>query len=367
MKIAIFTELYSPSIGGQEVRYEELASILVSRSHEVSVYCIGHTKNLLPKENINEVEVFRHPIVDDYKNPIIKPLKRSIVPLIRYSLWISKILSHEHFDFIIFNQWPLLHIVLSPKNNRTHSIIDWCEVRKGKFYQLCQKNLPKLSHFNMAVSQTVCKNIEKVSGKSVFYLPSGINRDRYSYCPFKDRSDILYLGRIAEHKNLALLIEAFELLCGTNFHGNLQIAGQGITLERLKLQASNSKYSDRIYLLGSVTEDEKINLLSKSKLLVIPSKREGFPRIVAEAMASGLPVVTTQYPENGTADVLSLYNCGYISQPSSRSLCETMQQAILDWDKLSRSGLNRAHELDWETLVDSLEKQVMMQLKVANS
>jgi glycosyltransferase involved in cell wall biosynthesis len=85
MKIAILSELYTPSIGGMEVRYKELANALNERGHQVTVYCIGHTKNLASHENIDGAEVFRFPIVKNYKEPFIKSLKRAIIPLIRYS------------------------------------------------------------------------------------------------------------------------------------------------------------------------------------------------------------------------------------------------------------------------------------------
>jgi glycosyltransferase involved in cell wall biosynthesis len=362
MRIGIFTELYSPSIGGMEVRYKELANALAERGHEITIYCIGHTKNLVSHEKINGINVFRNPITRNYKEPLIKSLKRAIIPLIRYSFWTSKILSTEDFDFIIYNQWPLFHILTSPKKNRAHSVIDWCEIRNGKFYQLCQKFLPKITQFNMAVSPSVCDHIEKVSNQPVYFLPSGINRKRYYSLDRNRRTSLLCVGRVAEHKNLPLLIEAFELLRDSDYQGRLILAGDGPELENIRSKISTSRHRDSIDLLGLISEEEKIRLLSEAELLVIPSKREGFPQVVSEAMASGLPIVTSDYPENGTASVISYYGCGLISQPDAHSLSVTITAALSDWHKYSKTCLNTSCELDWSLLAKAFEEEIITRI-----
>jgi glycosyltransferase involved in cell wall biosynthesis len=354
MKIGIFSELYSPSIGGMEVRHGEIAKTLIRQGHQVSIYCIGHCSGLLPYEKIDGVDVFRHPIVKNYKQPFIKPLKRAITPLIRYAFWCSQVLSKEDFDLIIYNQWPLLHVALAPVKIRSRSIIDWCEVRHGKFYQFCQKSLPKLSGFNMAVSPAVCEQIGAASGCPVFFLPSGISHGKYISLDRTERSSILYLGRIAEHKNIGLLIQSFELLRDCNYQGRLIIAGDGPEFEKIRSQVVASSHRDFIDLLGLVSEEEKVQLLSKAELLVITSKREGFPQIVAEAMASGLPIVTTEYPENGTAAVVSYYGCGLVSKASPDCLSQSILQALSNWQALSDISLQKASDLDWSLLVETL-------------
>ena len=364
MRIGIFTELYTPSIGGMEVRHSQIAHQLINRGHQVSVYCIGHVNSLLPYENIDGVNVYRYPIVKSYKKPFIKALKRAVIPIIQYGLWSSKIMSKENFDFIIYNQWPLFHILVSPSKVRAHTVIDWCELRTGKFYQFCQNGLPTLSRFNMAVGPSICQGIEEASAQSTFYFPSGINVESYIPADRSNRNSILYVGRIAEHKNIPLLVEAFELLRDKGYLGRLQIAGQGPAFNEIQRLVSSSPCQAHIDLLGLVSEEKKVELLSTAELLVIPSKREGFPNIVAEAMASALPIVTPNYTENGTADILTYYQCGLVSEPTSESLANKMLSALSDWESLSRNALLRSKELDWTILVENFEKKI---LEIANS
>jgi len=95
----------------------------------------------------------------------------------------------------------------------------------------------------------------------------------------------------------------------------------------------------------------KVDLLASSLLLVVPSRREGFPRVVAEAMASGLPVVTVDYPENGTAAVVNRYSIGVVTAPLPDELASGCLAAILRWNEFSANGLNASPELDWSRLL----------------
>lgn len=363
MKIGIFTELYDPYIGGTETRYKQLSRELVNRGHKVNVYCINHLKSLDSYEDMNGVDVFRFPVAPNYDKPFLKFLKRELIPIFKYSFWTLKVTSQEEFDFILHAQWPLFHILFSSPSSRSYSAIDWCEFRYGKFYQLCQKFLPKIVGSNIAVSTSVSDYIEKTSGRPVFVLPSGIEKKKYTCLGHSKRSSLLFIGRIEEHKNLSLLIDAFKFLNDSGYTGRLIIVGDGSELEKLKSQVSSSKYSDFVDFLGFVSEDVKIRLLSEAELLVIPSKREGFPQVVAEAMASGLPVVTSNYPENGTTSVVSYYGCGLVSEQNAVSLYETILAALSNWENLSNEALRRSIELDWCSLVDTFEKQILMNAK----
>ncbi len=354
MRIAIFTELYLPSIGGQEIRYAQLAESLVVSGHEVAVFCIGHSADLAPEEVTNGVHIKRHPISSNYKTPRIKILRRSPVPLLRFAIW-CRSMARGEFDLLIFNQWPLAHVALAPGCARKSALLDWCEVRHGFPYGLLQRLLPRMTKWNMAVSPFVQKHISKVSGCAVEYVPSGIHCRTYRSQPRSERHSILYLGRITEHKNLPLLISAFEILKQKDYRGRLQIAGSGAALHALKECASESTAAKFIDILGRVSDEEKINLLTGAELLAISSRREGFPRVMAEAMASGLPIVTVDYPENGTADMVRHYNCGAVSEPSAHQLADTILLVLGSWDSYSTNATACAPELDWNSLIPRIE------------
>jgi glycosyltransferase involved in cell wall biosynthesis len=87
--------------------------------------------------------------------------------------------------------------------------------------------------------------------------------------------------------------------------------------------------------------------------------REGFPRVVAEAMASGLPVVTSEFPENGTKDVVLSYDSGVVTLPSPDDLALGITHALQNWDHYSQAGRAGAKTLSWNLIARTFEDLVV--------
>ncbi|UEM07127.1 glycosyltransferase family 4 protein (plasmid) [Skermanella rosea] len=355
MRIAILTELYAPSVGGQEIRFAEMARELTLRGHVVEVFCIGHQRDLASTEIVDNIHIHRHPCIDGYTKPRIPAMKRNWTAILRYALWTRRVLKENRFDTIIMNQWPFLHVLTLPGTHRSRAFLDWCEVREKPPYSWAQALLPRIVGQNMGVSGAVSRFIGAASGRDTLVMPSGISFSAYRSEARVRRNGLLYLGRLAPHKDVPLLIEAFERLKTQGFGGVLTIAGNGPSLTEVQARASESSWADVIHVLGSVSESEKIDLLSKAEILVLPSRREGFPRVAAEAMASGLPLVTVDHPGNGTCSVVRDYGCGLVTEPNVQALAQGINDALAQWEHLSTRGLSGAESLDWGCLISRLE------------
>ena len=101
-----------------------------------------------------------------------------------------------------------------------------------------------------------------------------------------DRPIALSIGRLVEAKGFDLLIDAMD---GTDL--NLVIAGDGPDRESLYNQIDDLGLHDRIKLLGNV--ENAARLFHQANLCVISSRREGFSYVFAEALVSGIPVIST--------------------------------------------------------------------------
>lgn len=353
MKIAILTELFLPSVGGQEVRYAEISQVLTARGHSVEVYCIHNVPGTKAEEIIDGAVVHRYPQAYAYRRPLLRILRRRPFAVLKFALWCRSI-DPGAFDCFIFNQWPIAHIFIAPRPMRAKAFIDWCEYRNGLTFGLLQRYLPRLVAGNVANNIALQHELQSRSGQPFNVLPSGIFPDRYRCAPAREREGILFLGRIEEHKNLSLMLSSYESLVSGGYRGRLRIAGSGPALSKLQKLVETSKIAERVDLMGFVKEERKVELLASSEVFLVTSQREGFPRAIAESMASGLPVVTVDYPENGAKDVVRQYGIGIVTDPVPAQIAEGVLKVMARWEMYSKTSISASRSLDWEALIDKL-------------
>lgn len=126
----------------------------------------------------------------------------------------------------------------------------------------------------------------------------GINVTKYR--PAKARTDeevrILYVGHHERRKGIAYLLEAVALLRRDGVPVRLVTVGDGHQLPELKRMAVDLGIADRVTFSGYVpdpNEEELPRFYEESDVFVFPSLMEGFGFVLAEAMASGVPVVAS--------------------------------------------------------------------------
>lgn len=224
---------------------------------------------------------------------------------------------------------------------------------------MMQSHLPKQTWLNAAISDTVGQQIRSMSGCEAITLPSGLDLGKAACLPHGERSDILAIGRVAEHKNLGMLVAAFEILRQRGYDGRLKIAGDGPAMDVLRDRVESSRERSSIDLLGFISETEKFSLMSRCEVLAMPSKREGFPHAISEAMSCGLPIVTADYPENGTKAVVEAFRSGVVTTQSAAGLAAGIERLREAWDLYSRNGQKAAQTLDWNAIAETLETRLM--------
>ncbi|TKX86566.1 glycosyltransferase family 1 protein [Halorubrum sp. SS5] len=117
---------------------------------------------------------------------------------------------------------------------------------------------------------------------------------------------LLFVGRLSDGKGLVDLLNGFEVVAERH-SVDLLIAGDGPIRSALEEIIEQRGLSDSVFCLGYRTDIPQ--LLAASDVLVLPSYREGTPRVISEALASGTPVVATQIagiPEQVTDDETGL-------------------------------------------------------------
>lgn len=102
---------------------------------------------------------------------------------------------------------------------------------------------------------------------------------------------ILFLSRLEKSKGIYELINAFRVINKKYEETTLHICGTGSEQDFIKKYITNDR---NIHLIGFVTEDLKKAEYLNSHLFILPSYHEGLPNCILEAMAFGLPVITTK-------------------------------------------------------------------------
>jgi glycosyltransferase involved in cell wall biosynthesis len=105
---------------------------------------------------------------------------------------------------------------------------------------------------------------------------------------------ILALGTVEPRKDLPALVRAFDTIAGSRPELTLVIAGpDGWGAGALEAAVAAARHRDRIHRKGWVGDEERARLLGQASVFAYPSRYEGFGLPAVEAMAAGLPVVTT--------------------------------------------------------------------------
>lgn len=114
--------------------------------------------------------------------------------------------------------------------------------------------------------------------------------------------DILFLGRLDERKSPDVLLRAAKAMLGEYHDAKLLFGGDGHP-ERYEALAHELGIADRCEFLGWITGEDKEKLFGRVGVYCLPSKREGMPMSVLEAMAHGIPTVAT--PVGGVPQVIN--------------------------------------------------------------
>jgi glycosyltransferase involved in cell wall biosynthesis len=183
---------------------------------------------------------------------------------------------------------------------------------------------------------------------------NGLNPAEFRRADFSSTSPtIIAVGRLIDKKGFADLIQACRLLVERGKSFRCQIFGEGPLEERLRRQIEELKLQNCVELPGPKPQHEIKKYLSAGTVFVLPSVidpeggRDNLPTVVMEAMATGLPVVSTGI--GGIPEMVIDNETGFlVSAGDAGGLADAIDRVIIDLalaKKLGQAGHERAETL----------------------
>nr|WP_086940425.1 glycosyltransferase [Thaumasiovibrio occultus] len=190
----------------------------------------------------------------------------------------------------------------------------------------------KLQHvdFAVAVTRQMQKELRTLTSRPVHYVACGLEREKIPPLPSQWQPDqhFVFVGRLVEKKDLGLLLHALKSVESAR----LDIVGDGPLRERLESWIAELDLGDRVRCFGAQPKSWFINHAQQYRALVAPfciatdGDRDTGPLVVKEAMALGLPVITTNLP--GCNEILTAQSGTRVPMGDQQQLAQAMRSVL---------------------------------------
>jgi glycosyltransferase involved in cell wall biosynthesis len=378
VKICIFTETYYPVVGGGETQARLLADGLIANGHSVVILTRRSDGSLKKHEQYGAVNVYRLPPIGGGQLKKWGLLFSSLPMLIRL---------RNQYDLIFVSGYRIIGLpaVMIGKLFRKRVVLkaDSQGEMSGEFFEgglrkfgTSRSSLPfklflafrnailrKADSFS-AISPEIALELtaSRVPANKICLIPNSVDTTRFVPVESAQKSTLrkrlnlpqnatiaVYTGRLVSYKGLPLLLKVWNELRHKHANAILVLAGSG-GLDIHNCEAELREYvkstglEKYILFLGAVQNVPEY--LQAADLFAFPTENDAFPSSIVEAMACGLPIVTT--PVGAIKTIIANRKNGLIVQPGNfQQLYEALD--VMVSDKMLASRLGQAA---WQTVQD---------------
>ncbi len=220
------------------------------------------------------------------------------------------------------------------------------------------KKLFENADFILPVSQLWANKIKSLSGhkNNIHVIRMGIGVNKF---PFKPRAtlnspiQLLSIARLTEKKGISVAINACLRLKQQHIDFHYTIIGDGPLRKTLEAQVANLNLGDNIVFLGAQTQETVTEYLNQSDVFLLPSvtaadgDMEGIPVALMEAMAIGIPVISTFH--SGIPELIEDRVSGFlVNENDATSIANVVREIIEDPGVLTGICHNAKQKIDNE-------------------
>jgi glycosyltransferase involved in cell wall biosynthesis len=356
MRILFISAFYPPFvIGGWEQLVQDVNVGLINRGHSTHVLTSNYLNGSKEKNEPGVSRIlslesgiyryspmhfflgrgFDHRENNKHTKEIIESFRPEVVFIhVMWNMWrgipwLAEKLLPDRVVYYIADDWPYAVDVVSrywndparkPIMRQLKSVIGLIPLQVMKYEK---RRYPLQFRYVLCVSQAIREKLYRFAGISLErsqVVYNGINPTHFQKLELRDKQHkglkLLYAGSLVSHKGVDTAIEAMSVLARRSANNvTLTIVGSGHPAyeARLKELVSQEGLGERVHFRSRIAREEMPKLFKEFDVLVFPSIWEGLPRIVQEAMASGLVVVGTN--TGGTGEILIQGETGLTFNP----------------------------------------------------
>lgn len=356
--------------GGKERRLYEITKRLVSDSREIHIYTMKWWD--APPKVIKHEGVYFHAISKLY--PLYSHDRRSIKQAILFSLSLFKlmfakfdVLDVDHIPF-----FPLISARIVTWLRRKKLYATWHEVwgraywfeylggLAGYFGYIVEQLSLMLPDIIISDSKHTTERLKSAGfKKEIKTIPLGVDLNSISSAQMGlDKSDVIYVGRLLNHKNVDLLVKAIFIV--KKFHQKVlcKIVGEGPERPKIENLIKRLGLTRNIKIIDPLNSHVDLySLMKASKMLVLPSVREGFGLVILEANAAGIPVITTSHEDNAAKDLVREGVNGFLAEVNESSIAENIFKILKMRETMKpKQGIG---QYDWRIVAQSVKSGLL--------
>jgi len=362
MKIALYNLTTTTSFGGIETFNIELGKTLAKRGWTVHVY----GGKALQTPEIPGVSIFTYPFIKRDLIPDLGSRFRKFCERLSFGLHAFRDLTVRKYDYIYISKpYDLAVALLSAYYSGSKVIFG----SQGTEFFAGYSYLVKKTDYLFSCSAFNASQVEEYSGVRPLVLPNGVDtglfRPLSPELQIRKRLNIseservvISACRLVGWKGIRYAIQGVAELIAKGYSIKYLVAGDGEEREQLETLAKEYRISDNVLFLGKIRNSDLPLYYSFSDIAVFPSVAdETFGISIAEAMACGVPVVSTMV--GGIPEVVA-EGAGLLTPPRDAHLLAEAIEVLLS-DKLLREktgDLARdrvVNSFSWDSVASSFE------------
>lgn len=308
-------------VGGAETMCAGLCRHLMALGHQVVAVSLSSVKTSitgqLEESGVDVRYLDKHPGMDLGCIARLRRLIRQERPqVIHTHLFVLK------YAALAFPGVPILHTV----HNQAEQEAVPLDQKIWRFLFRRGKALP------VALSPQVRDSVVKLYGLPEGQVPVVRNGIDLSRCQVKtdyrlhDPVELIHVGRFYPQKNHQAILEALELLNRKGISARVRLFGEGPLMEETRERVRELGLTDQVVFEGLT--DNVFPHLNRADLFLLPSRWEGIPMTVIEAMGTGLPVIASDV--GGLRDMIHSGSSGLLIAPTGQALAQAVEALVKD-------------------------------------